>query len=316
MKKQVKQLHIFAFACLVVLLAACGQTGGATSPDPAPGNAAPGGAAPQPNPGQAVKAIDAGTIIRKDGNHWLITAYVDKDDSPYIDAYSFTLNEQTVLRTGEDQNVSPDQVAVGAQVEVWHTGSVQESYPAQATAAKIILLGDSLKAPEGMISQQEAIQSALGSLSGTTAATAVKDVSLDSDNGYWAIDLVNHEAPDAPQTVHVDARSGQVTPDPIVENEAFRIFSPKTKTQVPNTFTVEGEARVFEGAFSWTLEDGHNILAEGHAKADEGAPAWGRFKFDVSYEKASQPNLMLILYIQSAKDGSTQQQLVLPLKVS
>ncbi len=260
--------------------------------------------------------MDAGTIVQKDGKHWLVTAYVDKDGSPYIDAYSFTLNEQTVLRTGEDQNISPDQVAVGAQVEVWHTGVVQESYPAQATAAKIILLGDSLKAPEEMISQQEAIQSALHSLTETTAATAIKDVSLDSDNSYWVVDLVNHEAPDAPQTVHVDARSGQVTLDPIVENEAFRIFSPKTKAHVPNTFTVEGEARAFEGAFSWTLEDGHNILAEGHEMADAGAPAWGHFKFDVSYEKASQPNLMLILYIHSAKDGSPQHQLILPLKAS
>ncbi len=49
--------------------------------------------------------------------------------------------------------------------------------------------------------------------------------------------------------------------------------------------------------------------------AEEGAPAWGRFHFDVSYEKASQPNMMLILYIHSAKDGGAGHELIVPLKV-
>ena len=96
------------------------------------------------------------------------------------------------------------------------------------------------------------------------------------------------------------------------ENESFRNIS-VTKTGA-GQYTVKGEARVFEAAFSWTLEDGHNILAEGHGMADQGAPAWGHFRFDVNYEQASQPNLTLILFVHSAKDGSVQQELIVPLQ--
>lgn len=48
---------------------------------------------------------------------------------------------------------------------------------------------------------------------------------------------------------------------------------------------------------------------------NEGAPAWGRFRFNVSYEKALQPNMILILLIHSAKDGSVEHELIVPLKV-
>lgn len=307
--RNVKKLNFLALLCLVFLLAACGRSAGSVAP-------APANPLPNPTPEPAVKVVDKGNIVQKDGNRWLITAYVVKNGTPSIDAYWFTMSEQTVLQTSDGRNVPPDNVAVGAQVEAWHTGSVKESYPAQTVAAKIIVVDEGQKAPADMIDKTNAVQSALQSLTRTTAATAVKSVTLDAENGYWKVDLVQHETPDQPQTVKIDARSGKEVPAPVAENDAFRIFSPKPGTKVPKTFTVEGEARVFEAAFSWELEDGHNILAKGHEMAEEGAPEWGRFKFEVSYEKASQPNLMLILFIHSAKDGSVQHQLVVPLKAS
>ncbi|WP_372814255.1 Gmad2 immunoglobulin-like domain-containing protein [Paenibacillus sp.] len=259
--------------------------------------------------------VDKGSIIQKEGSRWLITAYVEKNGAPYIDAFWFTVNERTVLQNSGGRNVSPESMPVGAQVEAWHAGAVKESYPAQTVAAKIIMHDHTKEVPEGMIGQTDAVQAALQSQTGPTAAWAVKTASLDAENGYWNVELVQHETVDQPVTIQIDARSGQTVPIPVAANDAFRVFSPLPGTKVGPTFTVEGEARVFEAAFSWTLEDGHTILAEGHEMAEEGAPAWGRFHFDVSYEKASQPNMMLILYIHSAKDGGAGHELIVPLKV-
>jgi hypothetical protein len=282
------------------LLAACGQGGGSADPN---GEAT------------AIKVIDKGRLIQKEAGSWLITAYVEKEENAYIDAYWFTLNEQTVLENSRGESVSPDTIPVGAQLEAWHSGEVRESYPAQTDAAKIVLLEETQDVPDGMISESEAVQAALQSGSGSTFARAIKNAVLDAEKGCWSVELAEHETADQPVIVQIDARTGKPVPVPVAENEAFRVFSPEPGTESGQTFTVEGEARVFEAAFSWTLEDGHNILAEGHEMAESGAPEWGRFQFDVSYEKASQSNMMLILYVHSAKDGSTEHELVIPLKV-
>ncbi|WP_052703063.1 Gmad2 immunoglobulin-like domain-containing protein [Paenibacillus beijingensis] len=304
--RQQKGFLFLALMCIAALLASCGQGNGSAD---SPANEG------SEEETTAVKVFDKGSIIRKEGPRLLITAYVQKNDAPYIDAFWFTVNEQTVVQNSEGQHVPLDNISVGAQVEAWHTGTVEESYPAQTAAAKIIVHEDTQEVPEGMVGQTEAVQAALQSQTGSTAASAVKSASLDAENGYWNVELVHHETVDQPVTVRIDARSGEPVPIPVAENEVFRLFSPQPGTETGPTFTVEGEARVFEAAFSWTLEDGHTILAEGHEMADEGAPAWGRFRFDVSYEQASQANMTLILFIHSAKDGSVQHRLIIPLKV-
>ncbi|MEF3306142.1 Gmad2 immunoglobulin-like domain-containing protein [Paenibacillus sp. GYB003] len=301
-----KRFLSLALLGIAVIAASCGQKSGP----------ADSGANPPPEPKtQAVKAVDNGTIISKEGNRWLITAYIEKNGTPYIDAYWFTVTDRTALQTSGGQTVTPDKAAIGAQVEAWHTGTVAESYPMQTAAAKIVVRDDARKAPEGMIGQAEAVRLALQSQTGSTMAQAVKNVSLHADNGYWNVELVRHEAVGQPATVRIDARSGRTIPIPVAENDAFRLFSPRPGTEASSPIVVEGEARVFEAAFSWTLEDGHNVLAEGHAKAEEGAPAWGRFRFEIGYGKASQPNMTLLLFVHSAKDGKVEHQLAVPLKV-
>jgi hypothetical protein len=257
----------------------------------------------------AVKVFDDGMVIQKEENRLLITKYVNKDTGAYIDAYWLSLNEETVLQNSRGQNIPSEDIGIGAEVEAWHTGPVNESYPQQAAAAKIIVNESSLE-------QSKAVQAALRAVQEDSAAAwAVTTVSLDEENGYWNVELVNNEKMDQPSNVHVDVNSGQPIPVPVAENDVFRVFSPKPDTQAGPSFSVEGEARVFEAAFSWQLEDGHTILAEGHEMADEGAPAWGHFKFDVTYMQASQPNMSLILFVYSAKDGSVEHELIIPLKV-
>ncbi|QGQ99558.1 sporulation protein [Paenibacillus psychroresistens] len=115
--------------------------------------------------------------------------------------------------------------------------------------------------------------------------------------------------------------SPTLTPSPapdtskvVMENEAFRIFEPAPNAEVGTTFTVKGQARVFEAAFSYSFEDGHKVLSEGNVKAAAGAPEWADFEYTVTYEKPSNPVGALIIFEKSAKDGASTNQLMIPLK--
>ncbi|RAP74123.1 Gmad2 immunoglobulin-like domain-containing protein [Paenibacillus montanisoli] len=95
------------------------------------------------------------------------------------------------------------------------------------------------------------------------------------------------------------------SPQIVAGNEAFRIFEPAEGSVVGKAITVKGQARVFEAAFSYSLEDGHNVLAEGHATADKGAPEWGDFEFTVTLTEAPTSTTgVLTIYDSGAKDGS------------
>ena len=77
-----------------------------------------------------------------------------------------------------------------------------------------------------------------------------------------------------------------------------------------NRFRITGEGQIFEASFGWVIEDGHKELKQGFATTDAGAPAWGKFSFEVDAEK-ERPNstLHLVLFETSMKDGSRQYQL-------
>lgn len=304
MKKH-KGLLILMLLVLVMVIASCEQASNIK-------NSSDNQKIEQETP--IVKVFDHGSVIQKDGSRLLITEYVEEGGNSFIDAYWFAVNEETEILDSNSQSAALENINIGTQVEIWHTGAVNESYPAQTTAAKIVVRDNSKEVPDGMISLSDAVHSALQSQNETIGIWAVKVVSLDTAQGYWKVELVQHEAMDQLISVKVNARTGQIAKVPVAENDAFRLFSPEPETEVGSSFQVEGEARVFEAAFSWVLEDGHTILAEGHEMAEAGAPAWGSFSFDVSYEQASQSNLMLILFVHSAKDGSVEHELIVPLK--
>ncbi len=80
-------------------------------------------------------------------------------------------------------------------------------------------------------------------------------------------------------------------------------------------FRIKGKAQIFEANFGWFVEDGHNILAEGFEMTDAGAPEWGNFDFTVSAKKARENStLHIILFETSARDGSKQYELPVPVK--
>jgi hypothetical protein len=81
-----------------------------------------------------------------------------------------------------------------------------------------------------------------------------------------------------------------------------------------HTFRIRGEAQIFEASFSWIVEDGHNELKKGFQMTDAGAPEWGKFDFIIEAEKKdANSTLHLVLFEISAKDGSRQYELSMPL---
>ncbi|MGC5327259.1 Gmad2 immunoglobulin-like domain-containing protein [Brevibacillus sp. SYSU BS000544] len=95
-------------------------------------------------------------------------------------------------------------------------------------------------------------------------------------------------------------------------NETFQNVTVKKVKE--NTYEVKGKARVFEATFGYVVEDGHNELKKGFVTASAGAPEFGDFQFTIEVAKA-EPNstLMLILFEESAKDGSRIHELPIPL---
>ena len=78
---------------------------------------------------------------------------------------------------------------------------------------------------------------------------------------------------------------------------------------------MQGEAQVFEANFGWVVEDGHNELEKGFTTTQAGAPEWGKFNFTVDVQKTDKnATYHIILFEVSAKDGSRQSELPIPLQ--
>ncbi|WP_168121040.1 Gmad2 immunoglobulin-like domain-containing protein [Paenibacillus sp. HB172176] len=308
--KKSKLMQITIMIVMTAMLAACGNKLDAESNGSGP-SASNGDASEQ----SIAKALDRGVVVERNDGSLLITSYQEQDEVASIDAYSLATTDETQWLDASGASLTEERFPVGSQVEVWTTGPVRESYPAQADAAKLILLDDQSGSSE-LIGRTQAVRTALEAQTEIDDVWSVKEAKLDEANQRWRVELVANGYLDNPVSVAIDAATGEITQDTLAENEAFRVFAPKPDTVMNASFTVEGEAKVFEAAFNWSLEDGHTILAEGHETADGGAPAWGAFSFQVSFDKASQENMTLILYTTSAKDGSAEHQLIIPLKVA
>jgi hypothetical protein len=102
----------------------------------------------------------------------------------------------------------------------------------------------------------------------------------------------------------------------VIENDAFQIFQPAPGAEVKEKIVIKGLARVFEGTVLYEFEDGHNILDEGFTTATEGALGWGEFEINIDIDEEVANNIgNIILYEESAEDGSRKNELVLTVKV-
>ncbi|MCW3075264.1 MAG: sporulation protein [Flaviaesturariibacter sp.] len=126
------------------------------------------------------------------------------------------------------------------------------------------------------------------------------------------VDSPSPEKPSVTQTPVVPKDTAVQQPAKTYANERFKEVT--VEKTAPGQYRVTGKAQVFEAAFSWVIEDGHNELKEGHEMTDEGAPAWGAFRFTVNTAKPrTNSTLHLILFEYSAKDGSRQYELPIAL---
>ena len=97
------------------------------------------------------------------------------------------------------------------------------------------------------------------------------------------------------------------------QNERFRNVTVEKLEN--NNFRVKGQAQVYEATIKWTVEDGHYIIIDGFTTATIGAPGWGDFEFTFEAKKAEEnSSLTLILFEESAKDGSQFHSLAISLE--
>ncbi|MDB5195798.1 MAG: sporulation protein [Flaviaesturariibacter sp.] len=102
-----------------------------------------------------------------------------------------------------------------------------------------------------------------------------------------------------------------ISKTPLFSNAAFKEV--KIQKIDATHYRVTGKGRLFEAAFSWVVEDGHNELLNGHQTASAGAPEWGSFDFTFELARKANTTPHLILLEYSAKDGSRQHELPIPL---
>lgn len=115
-------------------------------------------------------------------------------------------------------------------------------------------------------------------------------------------------------SVHTNDTPMHVKPDTadirnkIYQNTRFR--NVVVRKIAEHRYEISGEGQIFEAAFSWVVEDGHDELQKGFEMTDAGAPEWGKFRFEIEVEKR-RPNstLILILFESSPEDGSRQYEL-------
>jgi hypothetical protein len=88
----------------------------------------------------------------------------------------------------------------------------------------------------------------------------------------------------------------------IYENARFR--NVVVREIQKDVYRVSGEGQIFEASFNWIVEDGHHETDSGYVTTDAGAPAWGKFDFEIRLKPAS-PNTIrhLVLFEISAEDG-------------
>ncbi len=83
-------------------------------------------------------------------------------------------------------------------------------------------------------------------------------------------------------------------------------------------YVITGEAQVFEATIQYEVEDGHFLFLKDFTTASAGAPAWGTFSINIHIPEESLPEngtLMLILFEESAYDGSRIHELPIVLEI-
>ncbi len=117
---------------------------------------------------------------------------------------------------------------------------------------------------------------------------------------------------DSLNTISDSALVPKAAPLKTYANQRFRNVTAERVSQ--DTYVIRGQGQIFEASFNWIVEDGHNEIKEGFQMTDAGAPEWGNFECTIVVKKERENStLTLVLFEASAKDGSRQHELIIPL---
>lgn len=101
----------------------------------------------------------------------------------------------------------------------------------------------------------------------------------------------------------------------VYENDSFRIYSAEADGHMIH---IEGEARVFEATVSYVVTEDGTEIAEGFTTATAGGPEWGEFSLEIEIaelEEGETRHLTVILFEESADDGSRTHELEIPITI-
>jgi len=104
------------------------------------------------------------------------------------------------------------------------------------------------------------------------------------------------------------------SPAPAPEKKVYQnnVFKDVVVSESEDKFIVTGKAQVFEGVFQYVLYDGEKMLIQNHYQTD-GAPAWGEFELTFEKKLVFSNEVKLELFVFSAKDGSKENILEIPI---
>jgi len=103
-------------------------------------------------------------------------------------------------------------------------------------------------------------------------------------------------------------------PSPVTsEKGAITLNQPLTNQALTSPVTISGEASVFEGNVQWRISDrSGRVLAEGFTTASIGAPGRGTFSVSAAYTVATETIAFVEVFSRSAKDGSVDEIVRIP----
>lgn len=79
-------------------------------------------------------------------------------------------------------------------------------------------------------------------------------------------------------------------------------------------FLIKGRAKVYQAAFSWIAEDGHNVLKKGFAITNAGLLEWGNFIFTADVQKRrNNSTVTLTMFEASSKENRREGELTIVL---
>lgn len=115
-----KRISMWTLVFLLFLIVGCGKTGSTS-----------------PHINGLIYSIHEKSI--------LVVEDIESADIPEVEwqgkpAYSVKITSNTVIQDESDHKLEHVDLIQGDHIQVWHTGTILESYPMQVTAEKIIII--------------------------------------------------------------------------------------------------------------------------------------------------------------------------------